>query len=471
MGFLVSAESVVLRAAAIAMAPPPPPDITQWATDNVVFDDRSPIRGPFRIDRFSFLREIHEVLSPEHPCREVTVRGSAQWGKTVSIIQPTLGCWFSTMPLDALVVHPTTSAASEWVNNKWLPMRRQAPDLVRIFGARATDNRDTMLNQETAARNGSLKVASAQSPADLTGTTRRLVVMDDLSKFEASEKGDPEALAESRASGFEEAKILRVSTPLLAGTCRITRSYERSDQRLYHVPCPHCGNMAPLTWENFLSNLNPERLHAACFNCDACGAVIGHEHKEWMVARGKWIARNPRGDHPGFHLWRALSPLRDWASIAVEYARVKGWTRLEAGSEQADAAPAPEDVRTEQTFWNDVLGLPYQVAAKGPNWEKLRDRAESEDTPALERGVLPAEGFLFCLGIDCQGDRTECHLVAFGRNLRRWTIDYTVIPHHIGSEACRQALDDLLKEIGYWPIDITGCQIPAYDPVSPDGEL
>lgn len=124
MGFLAASEGVVAHALAGAMRPPPPPDITRWCEQNIVFDERSPMPGPFRIDRFPFLREIHEVLSPEHPCREVTIRGSAQWGKTVSIIQPTLGAWHEAMPLDSLVVHPTAASATEWVDNKWLPMRR-----------------------------------------------------------------------------------------------------------------------------------------------------------------------------------------------------------------------------------------------------------------------------------------------------------------------------------------------------------
>ena len=202
MGFLASAEAVVARAIAVAMAPPPRPDITRWCTENVVFDDRSPMPGPFNIERFPFLREIHEVLSPEHPAREVTVKGSAQWGKTVSVINPTLGAWFEYAPLDALVVHPTQSAAMEWVDNKWMPMRRQARSLIETFGDGRGENKDAKFNQETLSRNGSLKVASAGSPSDLTGTTRRLVVMDDLAKFEMTDKGDPEALAESRASGF-----------------------------------------------------------------------------------------------------------------------------------------------------------------------------------------------------------------------------------------------------------------------------
>lgn len=447
MGFLTSAESVIAQALAQAIAPPPPPDITRWCEENIVFDARSPMPGPFRIERFPFLREIHEVLSPEHPAREVTVRGSAQWGKTVSIINPTVGAWHEYGPVDSLVVHPTTSSATEWVDNKWLPMRRQAPSLREIFGdGRGGDQKDAKFNQETLARNGSLKIASAGSPDDLAGTTRRLVILDDLSKFEMTAKGDPETMAASRAASFEDAKFLRVSTPLIKGTCRISRSYDRSDRRLYNVPCPHCGHMAPLTWPNFLRNLNPERLHAACFSCDDCGAEIRHADKERIVGAGRWVPTNPGGDHPGFHLWRAYAPQRDWASIAVEYARVMGWGALSLSGDTEEALREQVEAETEQTFWNDVLGLPYEQASKGPDWEALRDRVENApEGEGLPRGIVPAHGVILTAGVDCQLDRTEVHITAFGANYQRWAVDYIVIPHHIDSAEGRAALDALLK--------------------------
>jgi phage terminase large subunit GpA-like protein len=447
MGFLTPAARVVARAAAEAFAPPPPPDITRWCEENITFDERSPMPGPFSILRFPFLREIHEVLSPEHPAREVTIRGSAQWGKTVSIVQPVLGAWHEHTPLDSLVVHPTESAATEWVNNKWLPMRRQAAGLLKVFGTgRGGDNKDGMFNQETLARNGSLKVASAGSPSDLTGTSRRLVICDDLAKYEMTTKGDPESLAVSRASGFEDAKILRVSTPLIKGTCRISRAFDRSDRRFYHVPCPHCGNFAPLTWENFRKNLDPERLHAACFSCDVCGGVIQHADKERIVGLGKWVASNPNGDHPGFHLWRVYAPQRDWASVAVEYAQVMGWTGLTV--QQATEAEIRDTVEaeTEQTFWNDVLGLPFEQATKGPDWEALRDRVEKADpAEVLDRGIVPSCGVLLTAGVDFQNDRMEVTIAAFGPNLRRWVVDHIVIQQHIGDQEGRDALDGILK--------------------------
>lgn len=448
MGFLASAGAVVAQAMAAAMAPPPPPDITRWCEENIVFDERSPMPGPFNIRRFPFLAEIHKVLSPEHPAREVTVRGSAQWGKTVSVIQPTIAAWHEYTPLDSLVVHPTQSAATEWVDNKWLPMRRQAPGLRAIFGdgRGGGEQKDSKFNQETLDRNGSLKVASAGSPSDLTGTSRRLVILDDLAKFDMTDKGDPEALAVSRASGFEDAKIARVSTPLIKGTCRITRAFDRSDQRFYHVPCPHCGDFAPLTWENFKGNINPERLHAACFTCESCGCDIQHGEKEKIVGLGRWVAHNPRGDHPGFHLWRAYAPQRDWASIAVEYAQVMGWTRLETRNTSEDTIARAVESETEQTFFNDVLGMPYEQATDAPDWEALRDRTENAPgSDGIGRGILPAAGFIYTAGVDCQDDRLEVQLVAFGPNRKRWVIDYKVIPFTIGSDDGRAALDAILK--------------------------
>ncbi|PWE32769.1 terminase [Maritimibacter sp. 55A14] len=447
MGFLAPASGVVAMALSHAMTPPPPPDITRWCVENIVFDARSSEAGRFNIERFAFLREIHEVLSPEHPCREVTIRASAQIGKTVSVIQPTIGAWHEATPLDSLVVHPTMQSAKEWVDNKWMPMRRQVGVLRDTFGDGRGENRDNILNQETLRRDGSLKVASAGSPADLTGTSRRLVIMDDLSKFAMTDHGDPEYLAVGRASAFEDAKIVRVSVPGLTGSCRITRAYKNSDQRQYHVACPHCGEYAPLTWENFRQNLDPERLHAACFSCETCGGVIEHKHKAEMIRTGRWVAHNPNGDHPGFHLWRAYSPFRDWASIAREYAQVMGWTRIEGKSEDEAGPKSQVEAETEQVFWSDVLGQPYDQATDAPDWEGLRDRAENAaDGDVLPRGVVPGCGVLLTAGVDCQDDRMEVTLAAYGRQRQRWTVDYVVIPHHISDEDGRTALNAVLKQ-------------------------
>jgi phage terminase large subunit GpA-like protein len=124
------------------------------------------------------------------------------------------------------------------------------------------------------------------------------------------------------------------------------------------------------------------------------------------------------------------------------------------------------DSDTEQVFFNDVLGLPYEIATDAPDWEELRDRTENaEPGERLVRGMLPATGFLFTVGVDCQDDRTEVHFVAFGRNRRRWVIDYQVIPHHISDDECRATLNGYLKQ--EWRTEL-GLRIPI-DMLAIDG--
>ena len=422
--FLVPVDRVVMRAVAAAMAPPPPPDVELWARTHLTFaDNESPFPGRYNPDRFPMLRRIHECLGPEHPAREVSVIGSAQLGKTEAIIKPALGAWFDLAPQNTLVVHPTNTAAAEWVRTKWMPFRRSNPRMRAVFGA-AAGQLDSMSYQETLDRTCSLRTVSAGSPSELSGTTRPRVIMDDLSKFETSEMGDPEVLAMSRANAFDEAKILRVSTPMIAGACRITRAYLRGTAERWCMPCPHCEARQPLAWENF--RVIPEAPAQSHFICTACGCEIEFKHRDAMVAAGEWVASNPKGDHPSFHLWWAVMPFRDWASVAIAWLQAQG------------------DPASEHTFHNDVLGIAYEQASDAPDWSELRNRAENAEG-AVQRATIPARRPILGCGVDCQGDRIEWQLRAFGRDNRAHTVDYGIIGHHIGTDEGRAALDALLK--------------------------
>jgi phage terminase large subunit GpA-like protein len=62
------------------------------------------------------------------------------------------------------------------------------------------------------------------------------------------------------------------------------------------------------------------------------------------------------------------------------------------------------------------------------------------------RGNVPAGAFLLMLGIDCQVDRVEWQLVGFGREFRRYVIDYGIIDRHISDPDCQRNLDLLLAK-------------------------
>lgn len=139
-----------------------------------------------------------------------------------------------------------------------------------------------------------------------------------------------------------------------------------------------------------------------------------------------WIAENPKAkrQHRSFSLWSAYSPLQSWGRIAREWLEVQG-------------SPA-----AEQVFFNDSVGRAYRAKSEAPPWEELRDRAKDSD---LRRGVIPAGCPMVTMGVDCQGDRVECQIVAFGPNWQRAVVEYVVISGHISEKACRDKLSALVK--------------------------
>jgi hypothetical protein len=85
-------------------------------------------------------------------------------------------------------------------------------------------------------------IVGSNAPADLAAQSVRIVIADEVGRYEASagEEGDPLELAEQRTETYDtEALVLHLSTPLIEGTSRIAASYAESDQRIWELRCPH----------------------------------------------------------------------------------------------------------------------------------------------------------------------------------------------------------------------------------------
>jgi len=154
--------------------------------------------------------------------------------------------------------------------------------------------------------------------------------------------------------------------------------------------------------------------------------LIEERHRPQMLAGFEWRARNPAAmrEHRSFHIWSAYSCLQSWSRIAQEWLKARG------------------DPGAEQTFICDTVGKAYKAQSETTPWEQLRDRAAQSH---YVRGTVPAGALLMMLGIDCQGSHIEWQLVGFGKEYRRFVIDYGVIDRHISDMNCRRNLDLLLQ--------------------------
>ncbi|WP_137136568.1 terminase gpA endonuclease subunit [Rhizobium sp. FKY42] len=420
-----NAERLAYDVMAEVLQPPAEVDYLAWAIDNIKFSKReSPFPGDYNPDNFPYFNEILKALSPSDPCRIVTLMKSAQLGGTVLANIFTLGS-LAMDPGDLLYVWPTVTKAENWSKMKLAPMLRNTSSLAKAFPMKSRDGHDSLLYKERADGRGAMLIMGANAPIDQVSVPRQ--VQDDLSKFENNSAGDPETQADSRSRAYEFAKVFKISTPLVMPGCRITRSFEDGSQEHLYVPCPHCGHMQTLEWENMLANLDEAHPEKAHFTCIECGTEIEEHHRVKMARAGEWRAHNPKAkrQHRSFYLWSVISALQSWERIAREWLSAKG------------------DPASEQTFLNDTVGRAYVTAGEAPPWETLRDRAAKSD---YAKGRIPLGGLVLTLGIDCQIDRVECQIVAFGRDFRRFVVDYFVIPGHISDPVCQERLDALIYQ-------------------------
>lgn len=431
---IASARRIALEVLADVVEPTPPIDFEKWAVNNIIFGEgEGDFPGPYNPALFPFWTEVLKALSPDDPCRTVTLVKSAQIGGTI------LGNVFVLGGLDldpgpCGVVHPTELNGAAWSRQKLAPMIRGNAHLAELFAEAGKEGGNAILYKERADGRGFVQVAGANSPSALSMRTWRRIVMDDLSKWELNAAGDPENQAETRAQGIEFAKIFKVSTPLIEDSCRISRNYVLGSRESYHVPCPHCRTLQSLEWENFEQTTGEDGTpEDAGFACIECGGLIEERHRAWMIdpANGaRWIAENPEAiaRHRSFRIWSAYAPLMSWPRAWEDWLARKG-------------SPAQE-----QVFINDIAGQVYRGDSDMPPSKALQERAAS----GVSRGTIPAgHPLLFC-GVDVQEDRVEWQIVAFGPPLKRAVVEKGVIPLPITDERCRQQLDDLLHR-ATWP--------------------
>lgn len=428
---LANAERLALEVMASVLEPPPPIDYLAWAQAHVVLSEsESPkFPGPYNRERFPYFDEILRALAPDDPCRIVTLQGSAQIGKTVVGGIFTLGSLMMGKG-NFLAVHPTDTGAENWSKMKLAPMMRGIPSVMEEFPERARDLHSSISYKERRDGQAILRITGANSAPSLSQLTIVRQLQDDLAKWESNAAGDPETQADSRSRAVEFAKIFKASTPLVMPGCRITKNFEAGSQEHPYVPCPHCAHMQVLEWDNMLSQLDAQHPEAAHFVCVACGCEIAEHHRPKMLAGFEWRAHNPavKREHRSFWIWSAYSYLQSFELVAREWLKAKG------------------DGESERVFCNDSIGKAYRAQGEAPPWEALRDRAAQSD---YARGEVPVGALLLTLGMDCQGDRVEWQVVGFGRDFRRYVIEYGVTPGHITDKTCQARLDALLMQT--WP--------------------
>jgi phage terminase large subunit GpA-like protein len=404
-----------------ALLPPPKLTVSEWADRNRKLSaEASAEPGQWDTSRAEFQRGIMDAVTDPN-IHIMVVKKSSQVGWT-EILNNILGYHIDQDPCPIMVIQPTEVMAEAWSKDRLSPMIRDTPCLrEKVKEAKAKDSGNTILHKKFPG--GHLTAIGANAPSNLASRPIRIILADEVDRYppSAGSEGDPVNLAKKRTQTFFNWKLLMGGSPTVEGISRTEKEWLESDQRLYFVPCPDCGEFQYLKWAHIQWPENePENAYYACEHCGSC---IQESHKHWMIRNGEWRATQAFNGVAGFHIWEAYSPWSTWGGMATEFLKAKRGGPL-----------------THQTFVNTSMGEVWQGEGERVDEKSLLARRELYSAP------VPRQVLVLTAGVDVQKDRLEVEIKGWGVGEESWSIDYRVIYGQTDEAEVWKTLDFLWQE-------------------------
>lgn len=415
------------------LQPDPELWVDEWSDEymRIPRDTGAAEPGKYRTARTPYAREPMRCLSPAHPCKRVITMVASQLMKT-QIALNWIGALIHMSPSNILTLLPSLALAKR-VSARIGKTIAATPELrARVAASRSRDARNTMDTKEFEG--GTLYATTAGSASNLAELAAKYIYGDEIDRWDVDvdEEGDPIELAETRGSTFgRNAKFYFSSSPTIKGASRIADLFETSYQRHYYVPCPTCGHMQVLEWENLLYSADFQTVHYKCSSPD-CDVLIEEHHKGEMLTKGEWRSHaQGDGETVGFHLNALYAPLgwTSWADLAKQY-------------EKAKRAQDRGDLEPMQVFYNTRLAKVWDSAVEQTKAEVLQARALQED---YVLGTLTVGVLVLTCSVDVQANRLEVMVIGWGVGMERWIVDFKVIPGDPADQRTWDLLDEVLK--------------------------
>ncbi len=430
---MLDAAMIYIEAFNAGLRPDPDLTVTQWADAYRMLPKKSAAEpGKYRSSRTPYVREIMDCLSPSSRVQEIVVMKGTQLGFT-EIGNNWFGYVADASPGPMMMIFPTSELAKDHSKQKLQPTIQETPRLKdRVKEHRTRDSGNTIQTKEFPG--GILFLSGSNSGAFFRSKSIRFLFLDDIDGFESDigGEGDPAELAKRRTDSYgNRKKILEVSTPTIKDISRIERSFLESDQRFYHVPCPHCGEYQRLLWggpgADFGLKFTRDDHGKAIdvwYECAACHERIDEHHKTDILEKGRWLPTYPERLKRGYQISSLYSPLGwvSWLQIVKEFLEAKTFKeRL-------------------KVWMNTRLGEVFEEKGETHDWLALKNRAESYHVL-----TVPAGGLLLTAGIDTQDNRLAVVIRAWGRGEESWLIYWGELYGDPARPEVWQELDDLLS--------------------------
>lgn len=384
------------------LSPPPKLTVSEWADRYRHVPSYSAEAGQWVTARTPYLREIMDSFS-EPGVNRVVFKKCARIGATEAGLN-IVGYFIHQDPSAIMIVQPTVDDAKDFSKEQLAPTIEDTPVLRDRVSNAVKDSKNTITSKVFPG--GSVVLGGANSPRFFRRRTVRVLVLEEINGYggssSARKEGSQIKLAEKRTEtmGYRR-KVYANSTPTTKGECAISDEFDKSDQRYFHVPCPHCGHRQRLEWERLRYK---DRTDPA-YQCLGCEQLIAESEKDAMVAQGEWIVTRPHAPTRGYHINALYSPFVRWATLVTEW---------------VDAQGDPESLRV---FVNTALGEAWEDRETKDLQELVRARA-SQYEPEGAKWRVPRGACILVCGVDKQDAELHYVVRAYGPGEQSWLIDW-----------------------------------------------
>lgn len=365
---------------------------SDWYERNMVMPPGSARKGPFSYDPTPHWREIVDCADKNHPARQVTIMGGAQFGKSAAVLNPIIAYTIAVNPGNTMFLTGHSELSDEAMAKiEYMIHHCGLSNRIKAAVQKAKNSRtgDTMRKKEFPG--GNLIMGSVTNHNLLRQFDVMIMIVDDYDAAAASSKfaGSTRELVDQRTAAYEhKKKIFWVSSPQIKGASNIETCFMQGDQRYRHVPCPCCGEMIVLQWQIQIDERETAGITwklddhgnldttSVGYICQKCSNFFTEKSKYEMNLAGVWIPSEPHPKEP-FHQSYQVSCLYSAPFM-------KGWPQYVQQYITANPAGAKKNHAKNQTFYNIVLGLPYEQEGETPKATDLM-----RNTRAYEVGTVP----------------------------------------------------------------------------------
>jgi phage terminase large subunit GpA-like protein len=360
----------------------------------------------FSLDFFPPQREMFlELFNPRN--REVVYKIASRLTKTMTVLAA-IGYFIKESPRKIGVMWPKIGDGEEWSKKQFMgELVDPTPEIAALIqdgrGRRLANN--TILSKIFPG--GYLSIFGANVPGDLRRFKGNFLYADEIDAIAITETDEGDQLSQFAVRGSEYPDCIQIysSFPSLKGQSNIDAKYERSDKRVWRVPCLSCGFDE---WVMRRSDIryDKDKTEDARIECQNCHDLHDDEAR-YKMSRipDKWHATSEFRGSAGFHANALLWP------HPVDRAKYPGGFLQMLALEEISAERADNPERARRVIVNTRDAESYQPEhLQKIEHSALYKRREKYDP----REELPAEVVFITFGADLQANRAEIKFKGWG---------------------------------------------------------